>query len=141
MRTAAVISTGRIDGLNEAAGMGIALDGEILDPEAEAERVKRAAGSNRGILRSLKRLARHVPGSEELVAAYYCAVDPQTPQQVRWVLLGALAAFLLPFGPVPRLIARFGFADRISSVAIATATVAAHIKDAHRAAARDALAE
>jgi uncharacterized membrane protein YkvA (DUF1232 family) len=120
--------------------MPIALDGEILGPEKEAERARRAKNSN-SIFVSLKRIARQIPGSEELLAGYYCAIDPKTPQQVRWVLLVALAAFVLPFGPVPRLIARFGFADRISSVAIATATVAAHIKEAHRAAARNALSE
>jgi uncharacterized membrane protein YkvA (DUF1232 family) len=39
----------------------------------------------------LKRFAGQVPFVEDLVAAYYCALDPATPMRVRGILLAALA--------------------------------------------------
>ena len=44
---------------------------------------------------TLKRLAGQVPFVEDLVAAYYCALDPATPMRVRGILLGALAYFIV----------------------------------------------
>ena len=59
----------------------------------------------------LKRFAGQVPFVEDLVAAYYCALDPATPMRVRGMLLAALAYFILPFDLVPDMIAGLGFAD------------------------------
>src|SRR5712692_6190408 len=59
----------------------------------------------------LKRFAGHVPFVEDIVAAYYCALDPATPMRVRGMLLAALAYFILPFDLIPDLIAGLGFAD------------------------------
>ena len=42
----------------------------------------------------LKQFAGQVPFVEELVAAYYCALDPATPMRVRGKLLAALAYFI-----------------------------------------------
>ena len=41
--------------------------------------------------RKLKRLAVKLPFAEDLLAAYYCAFDRQTPRHVQAALLGALA--------------------------------------------------
>jgi hypothetical protein len=38
---------------------------------------------------TLKRLAGPLPFVEDLVAAYYCALDPATPMRVRGILLAA----------------------------------------------------
>ena len=43
---------------------------------------------------TLKRFAGQVPFVEDLVAAYYCALDPATPMRVRGILLAALAYFI-----------------------------------------------
>jgi uncharacterized membrane protein YkvA (DUF1232 family) len=114
------------------------LDGEILGPESEQLRAKRVKAS---LWSRLKGVARQIPFTEDLLAAYYCPVDPQTPRRVRATLLGAVARFALPFGPIPRVVARFGFADRVSAVAVVIATISAHITPARRAASRNALAE
>ena len=65
----------------------IFLDPEIVGPEDEREAKVRA-----GFWASLRRAARAIPFSADLVAAYYCALDPTTPRRVRLTLLGALAA-------------------------------------------------
>jgi uncharacterized membrane protein YkvA (DUF1232 family) len=43
----------------------------------------------------LKHFAGQMPFVEDLVAAYYCALDPATPMRVRGILLAALAYFIL----------------------------------------------
>lgn len=112
--------------------------GEILGPEDEAAREKRVRGK---FWTTLRRAARAIPFSEELVAAYYCAMDKQTPHRVRAVLLAALAYFVLPFDSIPDILAGVGFADDVTILLAAISTVRAHIMPRHREAARDALAE
>ena len=42
----------------------------------------------------LKHFAGQVPFVEDVVAAYYCALDPATPMRVRGILLAALVYFI-----------------------------------------------
>jgi uncharacterized membrane protein YkvA (DUF1232 family) len=112
--------------------------GEILEPEDDAAREKRVRGK---FWTTFRRAARAIPFSEELAAAYFCALDPKTPHRVRAVLLAALAYFVLPFDAVPDILAGVGFADDITILLAAISTVRAHIMPRHRDAARDALAE
>jgi uncharacterized membrane protein YkvA (DUF1232 family) len=87
----------------------------------------------------LKRFAGHVPFIEDIVAAYYCALDPATPTRVRGMLLAALAYFILPVDLIPDMIAGLGFADDAALLTAVFGLVAAHITDTHRAAAARAL--
>jgi uncharacterized membrane protein YkvA (DUF1232 family) len=87
----------------------------------------------------LRRFAGMVPFVEELVAAYYCALDPATPLRVRGMLLAALAYFILPFDLVPDIIAGLGFADDIALLTAVIGMVSANITPVHRAAAARAL--
>jgi len=112
--------------------------GEILPPEDEAVREKRVRGR---FWATLRKAARVIPFSEDLVAAYFCALDPATPHRVRAVLLAALAYFVLPFDVVPDILAGVGFADDITILLAAISTVRAHIAPRHREAAREALDE
>jgi uncharacterized membrane protein YkvA (DUF1232 family) len=89
----------------------------------------------------LKRVARRIPFAEDAVAAYYCALDPQSPTRVRAVLLGALAYFIMPADIVPDLLPGLGFTDDAAVLAYALKTVADHIRPEHRDAAQQALAE
>jgi uncharacterized membrane protein YkvA (DUF1232 family) len=114
------------------------LNGDILGPEDEAERARKV---RKGFWATLRKAARAIPFAEDLVAAYYCALDPATPHRVRGVLLAALAYFVVPFDVVPDFIAGLGFTDDATVLLAAIATVSAHITDKHRAAARRALNE
>jgi uncharacterized membrane protein YkvA (DUF1232 family) len=116
------------------------LHGEVLGPEIapdarSAEQVRRTFST------TLKKAARYIPFSDDLVAAYFCALDPATPHRVRAVLLGALAYFILPFDAVPDLLAGIGFSDDVTVLVAAIAMVRSHITPAHREAARRALSE
>jgi uncharacterized membrane protein YkvA (DUF1232 family) len=87
----------------------------------------------------LKRFAGQVPFVEDLVAGYYCALDPATPMRVRGMLLAAIAYFILPFDFLPDIVAGLGFADDAALFTGVLALVSAHITPTHRAAAARAL--
>jgi uncharacterized membrane protein YkvA (DUF1232 family) len=94
----------------------------------------------RGFWIKLKRFGAALPFVEDLLAAYYCAFDRDTPVQVRAALLGALAYFVLPFDVIPDVLPMIGFTDDAAVLATAIRLVASHITPVHRAAARAALA-
>ncbi|MGH6931801.1 MAG: YkvA family protein [Dongiaceae bacterium] len=87
----------------------------------------------------LRRNLRRIPFLEQALAAYYCAVDSRTPLQVKAVLFGALAYFVLPIDLLPDFIAVLGFTDDATVLYAAIRTVMPHIKDDHRARARTTL--
>jgi len=115
--------------------------GEILEPGSEKTQRERAERVRAKFWQTLKKAARRVPFVEDLVASYYCALDPKTPMRVRGILLGALAYFVLPFDVIPDFIAVFGFTDDMAVLAAAISAIRGHITPAHYAAARTALAE
>jgi uncharacterized membrane protein YkvA (DUF1232 family) len=113
---------------------------EILTPsdrDGDAERARRV---RRKFWQTMKRAARQIPFMEDVVAAYYCALDTSTPTRVRGVLLAALAYFVLPVDMIPDFVAGFGFTDDVAVLTAAITAVRTHITPAHRAAARQALA-
>ena len=87
----------------------------------------------------LKRVVAKLPFAEDLLAAYYCAFDKQTPRHVQAALLGAVAYFILPFDFVPDMLPVLGFTDDAAILATAIRMVAGHITEVHRDAARAAL--
>ena len=87
----------------------------------------------------LRRVVTQIPFTEDLVAAYYCALDRDTPPYVRAVLAGAVAYFVLPTDMVPDFLAGIGFADDASILAAAIAAVGRHLEPRHRQQARTAL--
>src|SRR5690348_17867320 len=87
----------------------------------------------------LKQVVAKLPFAEDLLAAYYCAFDKQTPRHVQAALLGAIAYFVLPFDFIPDMMPVLGFTDDAAILATAIRMVAAHIKPEHREAARATL--
>jgi uncharacterized membrane protein YkvA (DUF1232 family) len=87
----------------------------------------------------LKQVVAKLPFAEDLLAAYYCAFDRQTPRHVQAALLGAIAYFILPFDFIPDILPVLGFTDDAAVLATALRMVASHITPEHREAARAAL--
>jgi uncharacterized membrane protein YkvA (DUF1232 family) len=87
----------------------------------------------------LKKVAAKLPFTEDLLAAYYCAFDKETPRHVQAALLGALAYFVLPFDFIPDMMPVLGFTDDAAVLATAIRLVATHITEDHRQAARAVL--
>jgi uncharacterized membrane protein YkvA (DUF1232 family) len=89
---------------------------------------------------ALKQFAGRLPFVEDLVAAYYCALDPATPMRVRGILLAALAYFIVRwrYRPLTVLWRGLAFTDD-AAVLTAVFGLASHITPVHRAAAARAL--
>jgi uncharacterized membrane protein YkvA (DUF1232 family) len=85
------------------------------------------------------RFAAQIPFAEDLLTAYYCAFDRQTPTYVRLALIGALAYFIDPFDLIPDVLPVIGYTDDAAVLAAAMKLVWDNIKPAHREAAHDAL--
>ena len=121
---------------NDASELKNAALGRQISLSAFAERERRV---RRDFWAKLKRFAGMVPFVEDLVAAYYCALDPATPMRVRGMLLAAIAYFILPVDLIPDMIAGLGFADDAALLTAVLGLVASHITPIHRAAAARAL--
>ncbi len=120
--------------MSEGSG-DLPFDPRIIGKEDTREERVRA-----GFWSVLRRAARHLPFVEDVVAAYYCALDAETPAKVRWMLLAALAYFVSPVDLVPDVLPVIGFTDDAAVLATTIALVRAHLTAAHREAARRALA-
>jgi uncharacterized membrane protein YkvA (DUF1232 family) len=109
----------------------------ILD---EAAMAREEARVRRGFWPKFWRFAARLPFAEDLVAAYFCAFDRDTPRHVQVALMGALAYFVLPFDFIPDMMPLIGFTDDAAVLATAIKLVASHITPQHRDAARRVLA-
>jgi uncharacterized membrane protein YkvA (DUF1232 family) len=121
---------------NDASGLKEAALGRQMSPKGFAERERKVRYD---FWAKLRRVAGRVPFVEDLVAAYYCALDPATPIRVRGMLLAALAYFILPADLVPDIILGLGFADDMALLSAVVGMVASHVTPTHRAAAARAL--
>ena len=121
---------------DDASELRNAALGKAVSLRDFAEREERV---RRDFWAKLKRVAGQVPFVEDIVAGYYCALDPATPMRVRGMLLAAIAYFILPFDLIPDIIAGLGFADDAALITAVLALVSSHITPVHRAAAARAL--
>jgi uncharacterized membrane protein YkvA (DUF1232 family) len=89
---------------------------------------------------AFKQFAGRLPFVEDLVAAYYCALDPATPMRLCGVLLAALAYFIFRwrYRPLALLWRGLAFTDD-AAVLTALFGLTSHIKPVHRAAAARAV--
>jgi uncharacterized membrane protein YkvA (DUF1232 family) len=94
----------------------------------------------RGFWAKARRFAARLPFAEDLLTAYYCAFDRDTPRHVQAALIGALAYFVLPFDVIPDMLPVLGFTDDAAVLATALKLVSSHIRPQHRDAARQAIA-
>jgi uncharacterized membrane protein YkvA (DUF1232 family) len=122
--------------------MSTILTGEILEPEKNRKKMSSDEKKvRRGFWKTVHRAAAKIPFMEDVVAAYYCALDPATPSRTRAILLAALAYFVLPLDWVPDFIMGFGFTDDIAVLSAALAAIRTDLQDRHYHAAHDVLSD
>ncbi|MCP8940146.1 YkvA family protein [Alsobacter sp. SYSU M60028] len=113
-----------------------------LTPE-EVEEIRRSMRDEKRLFDDvralLRRVGRKLPFAEDVLAAYYCALDPATERRVKLTILAALAYFVMPFDVLPDLLPLIGFTDDAAVIATAIATVAGAIKPEHRERAKETL--
>ncbi|MDP9837433.1 uncharacterized membrane protein YkvA (DUF1232 family) [Neorhizobium huautlense] len=115
--------------------------GEILLPGDEETQNRRETQVRAKFWPTLRKAARYVPFSRDLVAAFYCATDPKTPARAKGVLLAALGYFVLPIDIIPDFLVVVGFTDDVAVLAAALKMISVHITDEHYDAADRALAD
>ncbi|MBZ0161530.1 MAG: DUF1232 domain-containing protein [Notoacmeibacter sp.] len=113
--------------------------GEILEPVGESENRRREKRVRERFWQTVRKAVRQIPMMEDVVAGYYCALDPRTPLRARGILLAALAYFVLPLDAVPDFLAGIGFTDDLAVLTAAIAAIRSNITPAHRQAAKRAL--
>ena len=111
-----------------------------IDIEDDDAMAREKARLRREFWPKLRRFAAQLPFAEDLLAAYFCAFDRNTPRRVQVALIGALAYFVLPFDFIPDMLPLVGFTDDAAVLATAIRLVAVHITPRHREAARGVLA-
>ncbi|MCU6709905.1 YkvA family protein [Paenibacillus sp. J5C_2022] len=85
-----------------------------------------------GFWGKVKRYASKVPFAREVMALYYCALDPATPRAAKVTAIGAIAYWILPLDLLPDFIPVAGFADDATAVIIAFKTLSGFITEEHR---------
>jgi uncharacterized membrane protein YkvA (DUF1232 family) len=103
------------------------------------ERHKEEQAVREGFWPKIASFAATVPFAEQALAAWYCAFDRETSPRVRYILIGALAYFVMPMDAIPDVLPLFGFADDASLLSAALLAVGSAMTAAHRDAAREAL--
>lgn len=115
--------------------------GEILLPGDEETQGRREKSVKAKFWPTFRKAVRYLPFGRDVVAAFFCATDPQTPTRVRGILLAALAYFVMPFDMIPDIFAVVGFSDDVAVLSAALAMIRGHMHERHYEAADKALAD
>ncbi len=95
------------------------------------DRSEAEAKARAGFLAKAKHHLKKIPKAREVVALYFCLIDPATPAWVKGIVAAALAYFVLPLDAVPDLLPFIGLADDVSLLAAAYASVSAFVTAEH----------
>jgi len=99
----------------------------------QTEKEKRVRRDFKGkVLATLGR----VPFAEQAVTAYCCAIDDKTPTHVKATIIGALAYFIAPVDVIPDFLLALGYTDDAAVFWAAWRSIASHITEDHREAAK-----
>ncbi|MFT4176951.1 MAG: YkvA family protein [Luteolibacter sp.] len=64
---------------------------------------------------------------------FYCLKDSETPKWAKGVIVGALGYLILPADMIPDILPGIGYTDDWGALVAALGTVAAYVKDEHKA--------
>nr|WP_250808054.1 YkvA family protein [Neorhizobium tomejilense] len=91
------------------------------------------------VARAMKRATSRVPFMDDVLAMYYCAVDPATPRKIRVVIGATLLYLVMPLDIVPDLLAIVGYTDDVTALMVLVRLVSSHVTDKHREKAKASL--
>lgn len=111
-------------------------NGESVPTKLPIPTERQRKRTRRKLIPKLLRVAGRIPFADDLAAAYYCAIDAETPIKAKLVLFAALGYFVMPVDALPDLVTGLGFTDDATVLATALGIVGAHIREPHRVAAR-----
>lgn len=94
-----------------------------------------------GFVRKAKKHIGQIPGAKQVVAMYFCMLDPATPAWVKAIAGAALAYFILPLDAIPDFLPLVGLGDDAGVLAAAFTSISSHVTDDHHEKARAWLAD
>ena len=100
------------------------------DPEKNEQYVRA------GFLAKAQKFLTKLPMAEDVAAAYFCMLDPNTPKWVKGVTATALAYFILPIDAIVDAIPVAGLMDDITVLTGALTAISAYVTEEHRQKAR-----
>lgn len=115
---------------------------EVLDPaNALVPAVQRVNEQRvaQGFWPKIGRVAAQIPFAGDVIAVWYCATDPKTPNGAKALMMAALAYFVLPLDAIPDFLPAIGYTDDAAVFAALIALVGRHLNDSHRVAADEVL--
>ena len=110
-----------------------------FDPQTLGSEEEQRRSLRQKLIRTARKAARQIPFLEDVIAGYYCALDPTTPTKVRGTALAALAYFILPVDVVPDFLLGIGFGDDAAVLLTTISMIRSHIRPEHLEAARTTL--
>lgn len=93
----------------------------------------------KSVISSMMRATSRIPFIDDVLAMYYCAVDPNTPRKIRIVIGGTLLYLVMPLDIIPDFLALVGYTDDISALMILLKFVSSHVTESHREHAKKSL--
>lgn len=88
--------------------------------------------SSERIAKAMKRATSRIPFVDDVLAMYYCAIDPKTPAKIRLVIGATLLYLVMPIDAIPDFLALVGYTDDITALMVLVKLVSSHVTDAHR---------
>ena len=76
---------------------------------------------------------------DDVLAMYYCAVDPATPKKIRVMIGGTLLYLVMPVDFIPDFLMMLGYTDDVTALMVLVRLVSSHVTEAHRDKARASL--
>lgn len=89
-----------------------------------------------GFSAKAKAYLRQLPMAVEVVALYFCMLDPKTPAWVKAAAAAALAYFILPLDAIPDLLPLVGLSDDATVLTAALTALSGYVNNDHRQRAR-----
>lgn len=80
----------------------------------------------------MRRATRHVPFMDDVLAMYYCAIDPKTPAKIKAVIGASLLYFVMPLDIIPDFLPLIGYTDDAGALLLTVKYVSSHVKPEHR---------
>ena len=93
------------------------------------------------VIRSVKKATSRVPFMDDVLAMYYCAIDPATPGKIRVVIGATLLYLVMPLDFIPDFLVFVGYGDDVTALMVLVKMVSSHVNDGHRKRAKAKLAE
>ncbi len=87
--------------------------------------------SEKSFWKLLKKVAKKIPFTLQMLEMYYCLTDPKTPLWVKTTIIAPLGYFISPLDAIPDIIPIVGWTDDAGVIMAAYKIIRSHITEEH----------